>query len=86
MPDKAQTRSIGPDAGSATYILSFCPVLGGYYRNGILNNEVTIGRWWGSEAKSDASRYRLDYNGRTLYTGSSRYRHDGLYIRCVQAP
>ena len=66
-------------------IASFFPVLGGYYSNGILNNEATYGFWWGSEAYYGAGRYRLNYNGSRLSTGNFR-RYNGLYVRCVQAP
>ena len=64
---------------------SFSPVLGGGYRNGTLYNEGTYGLWWGSTAYSGALRYGLRYNGSSLYTGYD-YRHNGLYVRCVQAP
>ena len=85
LPDKAQTRSIGPNAGSDTYVSSFSPVLGGNYYNGTLQSEATYGNWWGSEAYVGAARYRLYYNGSSLYTGTG-YRLSGYYIRCVQAP
>ncbi|MBQ3293226.1 hypothetical protein IJG93_02930 [Candidatus Saccharibacteria bacterium] len=82
LPTVAQTRSIGPNAGSTTYVSSFSPVLGGYYENGTLYNESTRGLWWGSTALNGARRYYLYYNGSSLYTGSIR-RDDGYYIRCV---
>ena len=61
---------------------SFSPVLGGNYGNGILSNEGTRGRWWGSTAYNGAARYLLYYDGSILYTGNGG-RHSGLYIRCV---
>ena len=86
LPDKTQTRSIAPDSGSATYISSFSPVLGGNYRNSALDNEAERGLWWGSEAYNGAIRYYLNYDGSSLYTYRSGRRYDGFYIRCVQAP
>ena len=85
LPDTVQTRSIGPDSGSAIYISSFSPVLGGNYNNGTLNSETMNGVWWGSVAYNGAQRYRLYYNGSSLYTGYYA-RRNGFYIRCVQAP
>ena len=61
---------------------NFSPVLGGYYTNGTLNNEVTNGYWWGSEASNGARRYNLAYNGSSLSTGNST-RRSGFYMRCV---
>ncbi|MBR3252928.1 hypothetical protein IKF84_02555 [Candidatus Saccharibacteria bacterium] len=84
MPSDEQTRSIGPDAGSTTYVSSFSPVLGGFYGNGTLKNESTYGYWWGSTAYGGARRYSLDYHGSSLYTDSNR-RSAGFYIRCIQA-
>ena len=78
-------RSIGPDAGSAIYVPSFSPVLGGYYSNNALNYENAYGRWWGNEANIGARRYRLNYDVSNLSTNSES-RQAGLYIRCVQAP
>ncbi|MBR3252764.1 hypothetical protein IKF84_01700 [Candidatus Saccharibacteria bacterium] len=77
-----QTRSIGPDAGSTTYVNSFSPVLGGYYSNGTLVVESTRGYWWGSTASNGALRYFLLYNGSSLYTDYGS-RFTGRYIRCV---
>ena len=65
-------------------IASFSPVLGGGYFNGTLYFEDTHGYWWGSTAYNGARRYLLYYNGSSLYT-SGNNRHDGLYVRCVQA-
>ncbi|MBQ3441574.1 hypothetical protein IJG27_04710 [Candidatus Saccharibacteria bacterium] len=66
-------------------VSSFSPVLGGYYLNGTLYDEATYGYWWGSEAYTGLLRYRLIYNGNSLYAGNSN-RHIGRYVRCVQAP
>ena len=85
LPNRTQTRSIGPDAGSATYIPSFSPVLGGGYVNGTLDRESTHGYWWGSTAYNSARRYYLNYNGSSLYTHNGT-RLVGIYVRCVQAP
>ncbi|MBR3252601.1 hypothetical protein IKF84_00825, partial [Candidatus Saccharibacteria bacterium] len=86
LPNADQIRTIGPNAGSATYVSSFSPVLGGYHRNGTLNGESTYGYWWVNTANNGAARQRLGYNGSILYTGSSNSnRYDGLYIRCIQA-
>ena len=64
---------------------SFSPVLGGNYNNGTLYDEDTYGYWWGSTAYNGASRFSLNYNGSSLYTGN-RTRRNGVYVRCVQAP
>ena len=82
LPTVTQTRSIAPDAGSATYIDSFSPTLGGRYSGGSLKNESTRGFWWGNVAGSSALRYSLYYDGSIIYTGAYN-RRDGLYIRCV---
>ena len=82
LPDTMQTRSIGPNSGSITYVSSFSPVLGGYYHLGTLVDEATRGYWWGSTAYNGTLRYYLGYNGSILYTGN-RSRRDGLYVRCV---
>ena len=66
-------------------IASFSPVLGGNYGYGTLYDEDTRAYWWGSTAYSGARRYLLYYYGSSLYTYYS-YRHNGLYVRCVQAP
>ena len=63
-------------------VSSFSPVLGGLYVNGSLYNESTDGYWWDSTAYNSAIRYRLSYNGSSLYTGNGG-RHDGFYVRCV---
>ena len=85
LPSKTQIDSFGgASPGSSTYVLSFSPVLGGYYLNGALNSESTRGIWWGSTAYNGAERYYLRYNGISLYTGYS-YRGLGFYVRCVQA-
>ena len=83
LPDLTQIQSIGNN--TSAYVSSFYPVLGGYYYNGTLNDEATRGFWWGSEAYNGTRRYRLGYNGSSLYTGNG-LRRDGLYVRCVQAP
>ena len=82
LPTVAQTRSIGPDAGSTTYVSSFSPVLGGYYDNGTLNLESTRGYWWDSTVYNGAIRYLLGYNGSSLYNGGN-LRYYGFYVRCV---
>ncbi|MBQ3440852.1 hypothetical protein IJG27_00875 [Candidatus Saccharibacteria bacterium] len=64
-------------------ITNFSPVLGGYYNNGILNNEAANGVWWSDEVYSGAIRYYLAYNNASLYTGHSNVRSSGRYIRCV---
>ena len=63
-------------------ITNFNLVLDGYYLNGTLYNEDTLGFWWGSTAYNGALRYGLYYDGSSLYTGSS-YRRNGRYVRCV---
>ena len=85
LPDATQTRSIGPNSGSTTYVSSFSSVLGGGYINGTLSDEATRGRWWSSTAYNGAVRYLLSYNGSSLHTGNYS-RRSGLYVRCVQAP
>ena len=66
-------------------IASFSPVLGGYYWDGTLHSEDTLGYWWGSTAYNGATRYYLGYNVSSLYTSIGFRRRDGLYVRCVQA-
>ncbi|MBQ3293014.1 hypothetical protein IJG93_01750 [Candidatus Saccharibacteria bacterium] len=83
LPSEDQSRSIGND--TKTYISDFSPVLGGYYLNGTLNSESTLGLWWSSTASNGAGRYRLDYHGSSLYTVSGVRRVNGYYVRCVQA-
>ena len=82
MPNTKQTRRIGPDAGSATYVSSFSPVLGGSYYNGVSRNETDRGYWWSSTASNIISRYFLAYDDSNLYTDYYR-RYNGYYIRCV---
>ena len=79
LPNNAQIRANRD-------VLSFSPVLGGYYGDGALISSTTYGLWWGSEASNSAVRNALDYfSSGTLYTLSGR-RTYGFYIRCVQAP
>ena len=83
LPTVAQTRSIGPNAGSTTYISSFSPVLGGYYTNGTLYDESSYGLWWVSTAHTKgALRHLLRYIDSSLNTNNT-YRYVGVYIRCV---
>ncbi|MBR3252950.1 hypothetical protein IKF84_02665 [Candidatus Saccharibacteria bacterium] len=85
MPSKTQIDSLsGGDSGSITYVSNFSPVLGGRYRNGMLDNESTHGRWWGTTAYNGPVRYHLSYTGSSLYTGNGT-RDIGLYVRCIQA-
>ena len=62
---------------------NFNSVLGGYYDNTALANKAMYGFWWSSETDGSVNRYRLTYNGNSLYTGSLGLRYYGLYIRCV---
>ena len=78
LPSKKQIDS---NRDSANFNL----VLGGYYNNGTLLNESTNGLWWGNEAYNGAMRYSLRYGGSSLYTYHYG-RHNGIYVRCVQAP
>ena len=85
LPTTKQTSAIGPiKSSSSTYIVSFTPVRGGYYNNGVLNvNATTYGFWWSSETSDiGPTRYRLVYNSDNLYTDISR-RYYSFYIRCV---
>ena len=84
LPSVEQIRSIGPDAGSTTYVSNFSPVLGGNYANGKLYFESTRGFWWGSTMFDGAARYLLYYYGSSLYTYNVD-RVDGFYVRCIQA-
>ncbi|MBR3252550.1 hypothetical protein IKF84_00535 [Candidatus Saccharibacteria bacterium] len=84
LPSVEQSRSIGPDAGSATYVSAFSPVLGGYYANGTFYDGSVYGYWWGSISRNGAVRYVLSYNGSILYN-NNRGRNYGFYIRCIQA-
>ena len=61
---------------------SFSSILGGYYYDGMLSNEATVGLWWGNGAYNGARRYLLGYNGGNLYT-SNGGRYAGFYVRCV---
>ena len=82
LPTAKQIGTIGPSGGSSTYVTGFNPVLGGNYANGALYYEDTRGYWWDSTAYNGALRYRLYYNGSSLYTGYY-HRHNGIYVRCV---
>ncbi|MBR3252846.1 hypothetical protein IKF84_02130 [Candidatus Saccharibacteria bacterium] len=85
LPSKDQMDTIGgASPGSNTYVPIFPPVLGGTYDNGTLRNESMYGYWWGSTADNGTRRYRLIYNGSSLYTYFSN-RYVGLSIRCIQA-
>ena len=64
-------------------VASFSPVLGGRYLDGTMYSEDTHGVWWGSTAYNGATRDRLYYDGSSLYTYGSGYRHNGYYVRCV---
>ena len=87
LPSRAQTLSIGPSSGSSTYVSVFSPVLGGNYTSGGgLKNENLGGFWWSSDAYGGARRYRLDYSDNNLKSYYNGQRHNGYYIRCVQAP
>ena len=87
LPSRVQTRSIGPSAGSSTYVSNFSPVLGGNYRNNSLYYETIIGYWWSSNAYNSVGRYIMSYeDDNMLYTRNYGRRYDGIYIRCVQAP
>ena len=83
LPNQTQIRSVYSDSA---YVSNFSPVLGGTYGNGTLYDESTRGGWWGSETYIGAARYRLVYDGSSLYTGGNVRRHGGVYVRCVQAP
>ena len=84
LPNRTQTRSIGPDSGSTTYVSAFSPIITGAYMNGTLGSEDTEGNWWSSQSSSATSRARLVYKNDALNTGGLR-RYDGIAIRCVQA-
>ncbi|MBR3252813.1 hypothetical protein IKF84_01950, partial [Candidatus Saccharibacteria bacterium] len=85
LPSDEQTRSIGPNDGSAVYVFRFSPLLGGYYGNHILYNEAKHGYWWDSTIYNGARRYYLNYYDSNLYTKNDGSRFDGLSIRCIQA-
>ncbi|MBR3252473.1 hypothetical protein IKF84_00120 [Candidatus Saccharibacteria bacterium] len=83
LPTAEQARSIGPDAGSATQIDIFSPVLGGHYDNGTLQNESVYGDWWNSTVYNGAVRSLMYYDSDNLYTRNYGSRYNGFYIRCV---
>ena len=86
LPTETKTRTIAPNTpGSATYVPSFSPVMGGYYANSGLQNEDTKGYWWGSTAYNGATRKYINYENGNLITYSLGVRSRGYYIRCVQA-
>ena len=65
----------------------FPAAVGGWYYNGVLNDESTTGVWWTSEASNTAMRYDLTYrySSDTFVNGSGwKYgRNKGHNIRCV---
>ncbi|MBR6505854.1 hypothetical protein IKT18_03415 [Candidatus Saccharibacteria bacterium] len=69
---------------SATSVTMFLPEVGGYYRNGLLNNANTQGVWWQSAPYGAGHSWSLNYfnnnNGLVIDYG---FRSDGLRIRCV---
>lgn len=67
---------------SATSVLKFSPVTGGYYGDGSLNF-TGLGYWWSTTAINASNRYYLVYNGSSLSTNYF-YRDRGYYIRCVR--
>ena len=83
LPDNEQIDSIGPYAGSTTYISEFSPIPGGHHNNGTLY-ETTRGYWWGSDSYDNQVRYYLYYTNSKMYTRNGG-RSFGFYIRCVQA-
>ena len=81
LPSNTQIHTIGNN--TSTYVSNFSPVLGGRYYSSALNDEDNRGFWWSSEASNNARRYRLNYNGNTLYSSSDGTRLGGFYIRCI---
>ena len=67
---------------SATSVLKFSPVTGGFYDNGSLGN-TSRGYWWSTTAYNANGRYNLIYDGSSLSTNGI-YRSTGRYIRCVR--
>ena len=86
LPTVTQTRTIGPNSGSTTYISILSPVLGGDYMIGELKREDKYGYFWNSTAASGSALKRNDlyYDG-SILSNASKSRHSGAYIRCVQA-
>ena len=67
-----------------SYISAFSPVTVGSYRYGSLTN-TSNGNWWSSTARNSEFQYYLYYNGSSLNTSSSGYKHYGLYVRCIRS-
>ena len=66
---------------SATSVLKFSPVTGGYYFSGSLINTFN-GCWWSTTANGADNRYYLSYISSLNTSGDNRY--FGYYIRCVR--
>ena len=75
LPNQNETNRI-------TDVVSFNPVYGGMWRNGLLVYEDTRGYWWGSNMITDAQlRDGINYSGVFGTTGRARY--GGYYVRCI---
>ncbi len=68
---------------SATSILKFVPVDGGYYYGGLLRS-TGHGYWWSTTASNGNSRLFLDYTGSSFMISGFYSRGNGNYIRCVR--
>ena len=68
-------------SGITSYASAYSPVAGGYYNNGTLSS-TGYGHWWSSTSYSVANRYRLGWDGSSLYT-SNNNRNYGFYVRCI---
>jgi len=67
---------------SATSVLKFSPVTGGFYDGGSLSITGN-GLWWSATAGGTNFRYYLGYNGSNL-NATNVGRYYGGYIRCVR--
>ena len=70
--------------GIRSYVSAFSPVLSGYYYNGALYDTGSNGNWWSATASNGFSRYRLSYNGISLYT-SYYNTYYGFSVRCIRS-
>ena len=87
LPGNKEVGDIIPSSDKGAYVHILSATVGGWYYNGVLNDESTTGVWWTSEASNTAMRYDLTYrySSDTFVNGDGwKYgRNKGHNIRCV---
>ena len=71
-------------SGITSYKDAYSPVAGGNYGGGSLF-DTGYGSWWSATAYNSTVRYGLGYGGGSLYTHSSYYRYNGIFVRCIRS-